>query len=282
MIDLETVQDEFTQFVDKYERTERVLLKEKHTKNVAQFSYKISKWFAEDKNNSKLVEQAGGKENFVKLATTIGWLHDLGRFEQAKIYNNFNDRQTFDHAKVGVQILKKDNYISKYCDEEKFYNTIINAVYNHNKLEIEPEMNEFDLVQCKIVRDADKLDILRLYDERLINSEKEEDKNRKTNQKIIEDLLLKKTIKKEDKKTVLDDYLLALGFVYDMNYLKSFEILKELNYLNLIIDRMNELVTDEEKSELEKVRKVVNECMEVKLNSKEQSKKGIIKDDEER
>ena len=266
MIDLETIEKEFTKFVDNYERTERVLLKEKHTKRVANFSCQIAKWFAEDEKNQKIISKAGSKEKFINLATTIGWLHDLGRFEQAKLYDSFSDRKTFDHAQKGVEILKNNNYIAKYCNEERLYDTIFTAIYNHNKLEIEEGLNEFDLVQSKIIRDADKLDILRVYVERLENFKKD-DNNTKINPNILKDLQLKKQIRKEDKHVELDDYLLSLGFIFDINYKRSFELLKQLNYINIIIDKMNTNLTDNEIQELEKVRKILNDEIELKLRN---------------
>ena len=111
MINLNTVEKEFNKFVDKYDQKQKIILKRKHTKNVAKLCNEISTWFVEEKKNKQIVEQAGGKENFIELATTIGWLHDIGRFEQAKLFDSFNDRLTFDHAQYGVEILKKNNYI---------------------------------------------------------------------------------------------------------------------------------------------------------------------------
>ena len=37
-----------------------------------------------------------------ELAKIIGLYHDIGRFEQDKRYDSFNDKKTFDHGDYGV------------------------------------------------------------------------------------------------------------------------------------------------------------------------------------
>ena len=40
-------------------------------------------------------------EEDIALAELIGLLHDIGRFEQAVRFNNYNDYETIDHAEFG-------------------------------------------------------------------------------------------------------------------------------------------------------------------------------------
>ena len=82
---------------------------------------------------------------------------------------------------------------------------------------------------------------------------------------MMQDIMAKKLINKKDKKTHLDRYLLALGFTFDINYKKSLEILKEKNYINLIIDELIKLVTPEEIQEFEQIRKISNQYIEEKI-----------------
>ena len=44
----------------------------------------------------------------IELASLIGLLHDIARFEQYTKYKTFNDLESFDHGDYGVEILKKD------------------------------------------------------------------------------------------------------------------------------------------------------------------------------
>ena len=72
----------------------------------------------------------------VKLAGIIGLLHDIGRFYQWKTFHTYNDVNTIDHGNKGVEILKIDNYIRKYLDDERQIDILFNAVLNHNKISI--------------------------------------------------------------------------------------------------------------------------------------------------
>src|SRR5574344_62848 len=84
------------------------------------------------------------------LAHVIGLLHDIGRFKQLEVYHTMNDIESVDHALYGADLLFKDNLIDR-------------AIKNHNKLVIEDGLNSQELLQAKIIRDADKIDIYNAF-----------------------------------------------------------------------------------------------------------------------
>ena len=154
MIDLIKAKEEFKKFIGKYDfSNDKIMLKMKHTYRVEEYSKTIA-------------ESINLNEEDIKLAALIGLLHDIGRFEQVKTHDSFDDFLTIDHATLGVHILKQNDYIAKYA-EKKYWNTIFNAVENHNKFYIQKDLNDYDLMHSKIIRDADKLDIFNVYIERL-------------------------------------------------------------------------------------------------------------------
>ena len=121
MIDIEKAKEVFKNYVKNYDKSNpRIALKIAHTYRVSEFAKIIS-------TDLKL-----SNEDIV-LAELIGILHDIGRFEQVKRYDTFKDRISVDHAKLGVEILKENNFIYKFCDEEKYHNIILKAIENHNK-----------------------------------------------------------------------------------------------------------------------------------------------------
>ena len=67
-----------------------------------------------------------------KIIKTIGLLHDIGRFEQIKLTNGFNDNE-FDHAAYGAMILFKEGLIEKFDVDPKDYEIIEFAILNHNR-----------------------------------------------------------------------------------------------------------------------------------------------------
>ena len=47
-------------------------------------------------------------------------LHDIGRFKQIKLYDNFIDNmENNDHADYGVKILFEENLIRKFIEDDK-------------------------------------------------------------------------------------------------------------------------------------------------------------------
>ena len=43
----------------------------------------------------------GFSKEDIELATVIGLLHDIGRFEQLKVYHTYDDTKSIDHALYG-------------------------------------------------------------------------------------------------------------------------------------------------------------------------------------
>ena len=116
---------------------------------------------------------------------------------------------------------------------------------------------------CNIVRDADKLDILYLYTIGQLGSKKVDEA---FSEKVYQKLLNKEEIKSTDKKTKGDIISISLGFVFDINFNKSLEILLEEKYLDKVIDLYQERTTNEEfKRQLEEVRKVINEYIKERI-----------------
>ena len=52
--------------------------------------------------SKKYAQLLGWNKHDIELASLIGLLHDIGRFEQLKIYNTFDDSKSIDHAHYGV------------------------------------------------------------------------------------------------------------------------------------------------------------------------------------
>src|SRR5690554_6538766 len=105
MIKYERCKDVFEQFVDNYDRdNDKISLKYFHTLRVADFCEKI----AESLNLSK---------EDIAIAKLTGLLHDIGRFEQVKIYDTYNDLVSVDHAFLSFKILEKNDYINNYIED---------------------------------------------------------------------------------------------------------------------------------------------------------------------
>ena len=195
----------------------------------------------------------------IELATLIGLLHDIGRFEQFKIYQTYSDLESIDHGDLGADILKQNNFIRNFIKEAKYDEIILKSVQNHNKYKIADDLNKEEKLFCKIVRDADKIDILYEAIEIFWKKGREEIQNDLISDKVYNEFLNKKLIKKDKnmKKNGIDKLVLMLAFVFDINFHESLEILKKEDYLNKILNNFD-FKRQDTKEKIENIRNVLN------------------------
>ena len=87
--------------------------------------------------------------------------HDISRFEQLRLYHTFNDAQSFNHAQYSVKILKEENLLSSL--PINIQNPVLTSIEHHSSATLPIIETEDTLLCAKILRDADKLDILRIF-----------------------------------------------------------------------------------------------------------------------
>jgi len=106
---------------------------------------------------------SGNGRDDLALAEVLALFHDIGRFEQLKVFGSFDDRISVDHAKLGLKVL---NSSGVFCDLARSERRLLcRAIWLHNKYEI-PETERGDAVLfSRLIRDADKLDILGVINE---------------------------------------------------------------------------------------------------------------------
>lgn len=254
MIDIEKDKQEFFEYVNNFNNTEyRIEQKKQHSIRVMEISNQLAKVIF-------------NKQEEIEVATLIGLLHDIARFEQYTKYKTFRDVDSIDHGDYGVKILQENNYIRKYILTNKYDDIILKAIKNHNKFEIEKGLNEKELTYAKLIRDADKLDIFFEASEIFWKNNKEQIEDSCITKEIEETIKDKKLIKREKgkKQEGIDKVLGTISFVYDLNYKESFKILKQKDYINKILNQFN-FKYKETEEEIKKIRKIINEYVEEKL-----------------
>ena len=98
----------------------------------------------------------------VDLAWLCGLLHDVGRFEQLRRYGTFLDAQSIDHALMSVTVLFDEGHIRDYLDDTAEDELLRTAIRLHNAYRLPEGQDERTRTFCQILRDADKIDILRV------------------------------------------------------------------------------------------------------------------------
>ena len=255
MVDLENAKREFKDYLKDYDASNpKIALKITHTYKVVDSAEYIAK--ALDLN----------KEDY-DLALLIALLHDIGRFEQIKLFDAYDDRK-IDHAVFGVKVLFEDNLIRKFIKEDTYDDIIRKAIANHNKYKIDEEgMNERELLHAKIIRDADKLDNFRVKEEESFvaligkGATKENVENSVLSDKIYKAFFTKKLINKYDRETYLDHWISYIAFIFDMNFKASLDYIRENDYINRSIDRID-YKDPKTKEQMETIRKFANEYIE--------------------
>ena len=174
---------------------------------------------------------------------------------------------------MGIKILFDDNYIREFIKETKYDEIIKKAIINHNKLTIEEGLDSRTLIHAKIIRDADKLDNFRVKKEEKIEEifpkivkRKEELENSNISNKVYKSILKEECVDIHDRKTKLDYWVCVIGFIFDINFKETLEIIKEKDYLNSIIDRIN-YKKESTIKKMNKIKEVINNYINRKIKS---------------
>lgn len=228
----ERIKQWFDEYIHQFHSDEpdfqkNIELKRKHSYNV---------W----NNTIDLGNHSSLKESEHIQLQTAGLLHDAGRFEQFRRYHTFSDKKSVNHGLLGVEVLQEKEILNELSQDEQ--NRILTAIENHNKKKVTEEFDNTALTLVKMLRDADKLDIWRIVTEYYCKTEEETNNTLQLdlpdkpeiNPKNYQDLLNEKMVDLGNLKTLNDFKLLQIGWIYDLNFQRSFQILDKNKYLNII------------------------------------------------
>ena len=120
---------------------------------------------------------------------------------------------------------------------------------------------------CKIIRDADKVDIFFEATEMLWNSEIKDVEESEITDDIYESVKNFKMIKrrKDVELKRADNVCDTLAFLFDINYAESLRIIFNNDYINKIINRL-EFKKEITKRRMEDIRNICNMYIKNKLN----------------
>ena len=252
IIDRERVKNTFAEYTSGYNATDpKIKLKIDHTYRVAELCELIAR-------DLKLDEYE------TDVAWLTGMLHDVGRFEQIKRYNTFNDAQSVDHANFGADLLFKEGLIDTYVDgshDDKYGIIVENAIRNHSAFRIDERLDEYTVMFCNILRDADKVDIFRVNvdtpAEDIYNVTTEELKNSQVSPEVMAAFDERHAVLRSCKKTAVDHVAGHIALTFELVYPISLQIAKERGYL----DKMMAFESDNEVTgkQFEEIRAKLNE-----------------------
>lgn len=179
-------------------------------------------------------------EHTAYLAHLCAVFHDIGRFGQLKRYHTFLDHKSVDHAALGCEVLVQENILEELSEREQ--KMVLTAIRNHNRFQIEEGLDEETLLLCKLIRDADKCDIFRVFASEdmkdTMGETKEQVAQETVSDEMLKSILEHRCVKKEDRKTGLDIWVSFLAFFFDLYFTESIAVAKEQGYYRQPFDQV--------------------------------------------
>ena len=198
-IDIEKAKEAFKEYVKNYDpKDKQVKLKIEHIERVSQLA-------------RQMAEKLKLNEEDIQLAELIGLLHDIGRFEQIRIYHTFIDKKSINHGEFGAKVL------------------------------FEEGLTERQMLHAKLVRDADKTDIfygLIKGEEKTVWESDNMNDEIVTNE-IYREFIEDKHINYKNIETSGDILVAHFAYIYDLYFKPTLKIFKDKKYVDQLYNRFN-------------------------------------------
>ena len=229
-------------------------LKEDHTKRVC-------------RETNDLADKLGLGENDRLLAETIAIFHDVGRFRQFAEYRTYCDPRSINHNLLAVEILRQNNVLDILQDGEK--KIITTAVELHGTKRLPDDLSIETALHAKLIRDADKLDVyyvsLKYQKEHKASPgkfmlETEFPDEPRCTEKVFSSVINGEVVDYADLRTLNDFRLMQLGWVFDVNFIPTFENIRQRGYLEEMCSYFSC------KDKVEKVKKAVLNHVDLKIS----------------
>ncbi len=197
-----------------------IVLKEKHTEQVC-------------RNMDEIARSLRLSPEHAALAGTIALLHDVGRFPQYQRFRTFQDGISTNHAALGAAVLIENNVLANLPEHER--NIVVRSVTLHNVFSLPERVDEETRRFTNMVRDADKLDIWRVFidyyrtpvDARPDAVALGLPDDPGYSPEVLASLARRELVTLSMLRTLNDFKLLQLAWIFDLNFGRSLELVRE-------------------------------------------------------
>lgn len=188
-----------------------------------------------------LSDGEGLSENETFIAAAIALLHDVGRFPQYRRWRTFLDRDSDNHARLAIDVIRDENILAGIDRSEQLL--IEEAVRFHNLLAPPASIQSPTRKFINLIRDADKLDIWRVFVELLAQPPEERASAATLGLPDLPDMasdaciaaLNSGSIVHLDTISCFNDFkLLQISWIYDLTYATSRRILRDRGYIPVL------------------------------------------------
>ncbi len=218
-------------YTPSQEDMRNILLKERHTHMVLNSMERIVQWLSLNTNDAL-------------IAKSIAVFHDIGRFSQYAEYRTFKDNESINHALRSMDVLIEEGVLNRLDRDE--IEIILKAIELHNAFTIAGCVDARTELFIKLIRDADKVDIWRVFAEyySLPASERaseagmglKDDTSYST--EVIDFIKQGRVVPFALVKGINDLKLMQLSWIFDLNFEPSFRLVKEKGDLHRIAETL--------------------------------------------
>jgi len=176
----------------------------------------------------------------LRLAEALALLHDVGRFRQYARWRTFVDKDSEDHAALGVKILRESGLLRELGEDVR--SLILRVISWHNLFLLPASARGEPLFHARLLRDADKLDIWEVLAD--YYQSPPDRKNRAIEMglpdtpdispRVLAALEKGSMVSSRDLRTLSDFKLLQAGWVYGLNFLPALAEVRRRGYLDLL------------------------------------------------
>jgi hypothetical protein len=180
----------------------------------------------------------------ISLAKIIALFHDIGRFEQLRQHRTFSDVTSVDHAALGLRLLDDSSVLQGLTERER--HILSRAIWYHNKYEINENEGSEILLFSRLIRDADKLDILKVITDYFGRREKQPNsaldfglsESPGFSKELLDDIFGCRMVKIGSLKNLNDMRLMYLSWAFDLNFPITITSMLERRYLEKLMDAL--------------------------------------------
>jgi hypothetical protein len=177
----------------------------------------------------------GLSANDIRIATVTALFHDIGRFPQYQKYRTFRDPDSDNHAKLSLWELNRHRVLHSLDLGER--QIISRAIIFHNRLRLPETLDPQTLLHCRLIRDADKVDILRVMIEHFQGEESLRNPvislglgaETAVRDEVYRRLFEGKAMSYVSLKSTDELKVLQMSWVFDINFLPTLALLREQN-----------------------------------------------------
>jgi len=172
------------------------------------------------------------------LAKLSALMHDVGRFKQYALYGTFIDMLSINHAKLGIHEIASHRLLNDLSLADR--RLVLKAIAVHNTYRL-PDMDDGPgTVLNRLLRDADKLDILNVVLNKLYPTTYGSILSALKNVPIVSDAIARSIYQKrpariKDVTTVLDIRLFYLSWVFDLNFKTTYHLIDQKSYFDRMV-----------------------------------------------